>query len=171
MPISVSFFSRNSARICSSSLGPVMSVLLKGKGDATLVKRFSDQFLGTERSDVYWWLKSMEAVGKQNIYDAIACLKKMSHQNPRVLTAMARLNYRIDKRDEARRLLRTAHANDPLWIDGMDLLAFLCIGVRGFDLFRAVSPMNLRKISRISHNMRRSSRSWRPHSTQNGLIA
>ncbi|EFO92082.1 hypothetical protein CRE_13713 [Caenorhabditis remanei] len=118
----------NSARICSSSLGPVMSVLLKDKGDATLVKRFSDQFLGTERSDVYWWLKSMEAVGKQNIYDAIACLKKMSHQNPRVLTAMARLNYRIDKRDEARRLLRTAHANDPLWIDGMDLLAFLCIG-------------------------------------------
>ncbi|KAF1759726.1 hypothetical protein GCK72_016193 [Caenorhabditis remanei] len=118
----------NSARICSSSLGPVMSVLLKGKGDATLVKRFSDQFLGTERSDVFWWLKSMESVGKQHIYDAIACLEKMSHHNPRVLTAMARLNYRIGKRDEARRLLRTAHANDPLWIDGMDLLAFLCIG-------------------------------------------
>ncbi|CCD66726.1 TPR-like protein [Caenorhabditis elegans] len=118
----------NSARICSSSLGPVLSLLKKNKADSTLVKRFSEQFTGTERNDVYWWLKSAEAVGNYRIYDAIACLKRMSHQNPRVLTEMARLNYQIDKKDEARRLLRTAHNNDSLWIDGMDLLAFLCIG-------------------------------------------
>uniref|UniRef100_A0A1I7TPW4 TPR_REGION domain-containing protein n=1 Tax=Caenorhabditis tropicalis TaxID=1561998 RepID=A0A1I7TPW4_9PELO len=118
----------NSARICSSSLGPIMSLLKQNKADATLVKRFSEQFIGTERNDVYWWLKSYEAIGKDKPYEAIACLKKMSHQNPRVLTEMARLNYQIDKRDEARRLLRTAHSIDCLWIDGMDLLAFLCIG-------------------------------------------
>lgn len=118
----------NSSRICSSSLGPILSLLKQNKADGRLVKRFSEQFIGTERNDVYWWLKAHEAIGKDKTYDAIACLKKMSHHNPRVLTEMARLNYQIDKRDEARRLLRTAHAIDPLWIDGMDLLAFLCIG-------------------------------------------
>ncbi|EGT53869.1 hypothetical protein CAEBREN_04424 [Caenorhabditis brenneri] len=118
----------NSARICSSSIGPILSLLKQKKADKSLVKRYSEQFIGTERHDVYWWLKAAEAIGQDKTYEAIACLKKMSHQNPRVLTEMARLNYQIDKRDEARRLLRTAHSVDPLWVDGMDLLAFLCIG-------------------------------------------
>ncbi|ULT98145.1 hypothetical protein L5515_012837 [Caenorhabditis briggsae] len=118
----------NSSRICSSSLGPVMSLLRKNKADEFLLVRYVSQFIGTERRDVFHWLKSVEAVGKNKIYEAIAHLRKMSHQNARVLTEMARLNYLIGKKDEARRLLSRAHYRDPLWIDGMELLAFLLIG-------------------------------------------
>lgn len=127
-PWSVDLPDENSARICPSSIGPIMSLLRKGKADDMLLLRYVSQFTGNERRDLFHWLKSSEAIGKHNTYLAIAHLKKMSHQNGRVLYEMARLNYQINKKDEARRLLSTAHYRDPLWIDGMDLLGFILIG-------------------------------------------
>uniref|UniRef100_A0A8R1DQ45 Uncharacterized protein n=2 Tax=Caenorhabditis japonica TaxID=281687 RepID=A0A8R1DQ45_CAEJA len=125
----------NNAKICSSALDAVALILKsQNHGDPTLARRFAAQFIGNDMINVYWWLKSAEAVGQNKNFEAIACLRKMTHQNPRVLTQMARLNYEMDKRDEARRLLKTAHAIDPLWIDGMDMLAFLCLGEDFQDL-------------------------------------